>query len=80
MENKACQGCERRIAGALFCAADIIRLDTKTGRTRWERRDLECNHYRGAGSSSIGGFTASPAVAGKAPYLPGRTHLYRIGS
>lgn len=26
-------------------------LDTKTGRVLWERRDLECNHWRGAGSS-----------------------------
>lgn len=28
-------------------------LDTKTGKVLWERRDLECNHYRGAGSSPI---------------------------
>jgi len=28
-------------------------LDAMTGRTLWERRDLECNHYRGAGSSPI---------------------------
>ena len=28
-------------------------LDTSTGRTIWERRDLICNHYRGAGSSPI---------------------------
>lgn len=26
-------------------------LDAKTGKTLWERRDLECNHWRGAGSS-----------------------------
>lgn len=26
-------------------------LDTKTGRVIWQRRDLECNHWRGAGSS-----------------------------
>ncbi len=26
-------------------------LDTKTGRVLWTRRDLECNHWRGAGSS-----------------------------
>ena len=26
-------------------------LDTKTARVLWERRDLECNHWRGAGSS-----------------------------
>ncbi len=28
-------------------------LDTKTGKLLWERRDIECNHYRGAGSSPI---------------------------
>jgi outer membrane protein assembly factor BamB len=28
-------------------------LDTATGEVLWERRDLECNHYRGAGSSPI---------------------------
>lgn len=26
-------------------------LDTRTGRVIWQRRDLECNHWRGAGSS-----------------------------
>lgn len=26
-------------------------LDTATGKTVWERRDLPCNHWRGAGSS-----------------------------
>lgn len=28
-------------------------IDTKTGKKLWERRDLECNHFRGAGSSPI---------------------------
>ncbi len=28
-------------------------LDTESGRVLWERRDLECNHYRSAGSSPI---------------------------
>src|SRR5262249_41743267 len=28
-------------------------LDTTTGKVFWERRDLECNHFRGAGSSPI---------------------------
>ncbi len=28
-------------------------LDTQTGKVLWERRDLECNHYRGAGSSPV---------------------------
>ncbi len=28
-------------------------LDAATGKVLWERRDLECNHYRGSGSSPI---------------------------
>src|SRR5690349_13354202 len=28
-------------------------LDSGTGKVLWERRDLECNHYRAAGSSPI---------------------------
>jgi outer membrane protein assembly factor BamB len=28
-------------------------LDTKTAKVLWERRDLSCNHFRGAGSSPI---------------------------
>ena len=28
-------------------------LDTKTGETIWERRDLECDHFRGPGSSPV---------------------------
>lgn len=28
-------------------------LDTHTGKVLWDRRDLECNHYRAAGSSPI---------------------------
>jgi outer membrane protein assembly factor BamB len=28
-------------------------LDTETGKVLWERRDIRCNHYRGAGSSPI---------------------------
>ncbi len=28
-------------------------VDTRTGKTLWERRDFICNHYRGAGSSPI---------------------------
>lgn len=28
-------------------------LDTKSGKVLWERRDLECNHFRGAGSSPV---------------------------
>ena len=36
-----------------FGSAGTACVDTKTGRTLWDRRDLECNHYRGAGSSPI---------------------------
>ena len=36
-----------------FGSAGTACLDTKTGKTLWERRDLECNHFRGAGSSPI---------------------------
>ncbi len=28
-------------------------LDTENGKVFWSRRDIECNHYRGAGSSPI---------------------------
>ena len=28
-------------------------LDTKTGEVRWQRTDIECNHFRAAGSSPI---------------------------
>lgn len=28
-------------------------VDTKTGKTLWERRDIECDHWRGPGSSPI---------------------------
>ena len=28
-------------------------IDTATGKVIWQRRDLECNHFRGAGSSPI---------------------------
>lgn len=28
-------------------------LDTATGKTLWERRDLKCNHFRGPGSSPV---------------------------
>ena len=36
-----------------FGAAGTACLETKTGKVLWTRRDLECNHYRGAGSSPI---------------------------
>ncbi len=36
-----------------FGAYGTACLDRLTGKTIWERRDLQCNHYRGAGSSPI---------------------------
>jgi outer membrane protein assembly factor BamB len=36
-----------------FGAAGTACIDTKTFRILWERRDIECNHFRGAGSSPI---------------------------
>src|SRR6266480_116705 len=38
---------------ASFGSPGTACLDTKTGKVLWERRDFECNHYRGAGSSPI---------------------------
>lgn len=36
-----------------FGAYGTACLDTKTGQKIWERRDLECNHWRGPGSSPV---------------------------
>lgn len=36
-----------------FGAPGTACLDTRTGKVLWERRDIECNHFRGAGSSPI---------------------------
>ncbi len=36
-----------------FGAYGTAALDRQTGATLWERRDLRCNHFRGAGSSPI---------------------------
>lgn len=36
-----------------FGAPATACLDTKTGKVLWARRDLECNHYRGPGSSPV---------------------------
>lgn len=36
-----------------FGAPGTAALDTRTGKVLWSRRDFECNHYRGAGSSPI---------------------------
>ncbi len=36
-----------------FGAPGTAAIDTRTGKVLWERRDFECNHFRGAGSSPI---------------------------
>jgi len=36
-----------------FGSAGTACLETQTGRVLWTRRDIECNHFRGAGSSPI---------------------------
>ena len=36
-----------------FGSPGTAAIDTATGKTLWTRRDLECNHFRGAGSSPI---------------------------
>jgi outer membrane protein assembly factor BamB len=36
-----------------FGSAGTAAVDTRTGAMLWARRDLECNHFRGAGSSPI---------------------------
>jgi outer membrane protein assembly factor BamB len=36
-----------------FGSAGTAALDATHGKVIWERRDIECNHYRGAGSSPI---------------------------
>ena len=36
-----------------FGSPGTAAIDTATGKVLWERRDLPCNHYRGAGSSPI---------------------------
>jgi outer membrane protein assembly factor BamB len=36
-----------------FGSPGTAAIDTRTGKVLWERRDFECNHYRGAGSSPI---------------------------
>jgi outer membrane protein assembly factor BamB len=36
-----------------FGSPGTAAIDVKTGKVLWERRDLECNHFRGAGSSPI---------------------------
>jgi outer membrane protein assembly factor BamB len=36
-----------------FGSPGTAAIDTRTGKVLWERRDLECNHFRGSGSSPI---------------------------
>jgi len=36
-----------------FGSPGTAALDTTTGKVLWTRRDLECNHFRGAGSSPV---------------------------
>ena len=36
-----------------FGSAGTAALDTRTGKVLWDRRDLQCDHFRGAGSSPI---------------------------
>jgi outer membrane protein assembly factor BamB len=36
-----------------FGSPGTAAIDTRTGKVLWERRDLECNHFRGAGSSPV---------------------------
>jgi len=36
-----------------FGSAGTACIDTKTFQVVWERRDIECNHFRGAGSSPV---------------------------
>jgi outer membrane protein assembly factor BamB len=38
---------------ATFGSPGTAALDARSGKVLWERRDLECNHFRGAGSSPI---------------------------
>ena len=44
---------ERRRVYVTFGSPGTAALDTRTGKVIWQRRDLECNHFRGAGSSPI---------------------------
>jgi outer membrane protein assembly factor BamB len=44
---------ERGRVYVTFGSPGTAAIDTRTGKKLWERRDLECNHFRGAGSSPI---------------------------
>jgi outer membrane protein assembly factor BamB len=45
--------CDAQRVYVSFGAYGTAALDAKDGKTIWERRDLPCNHYRGAGASPI---------------------------
>jgi len=36
-----------------FGSPGTAAVDTRSGKVQWERRDFDCNHFRGAGSSPI---------------------------
>jgi outer membrane protein assembly factor BamB len=44
---------ERGRVYVTFGSPGTAAVDSATGKVVWERRDLECNHFRGAGSSPI---------------------------
>lgn len=45
--------CDGKRVYVTFGAYGTAALDARDGSTLWERRDLPCNHYRGAGASPI---------------------------
>jgi outer membrane protein assembly factor BamB len=45
--------CDSKHVYVSFGAYGTAALDARDGKTVWERRDLPCNHYRGAGASPI---------------------------
>jgi outer membrane protein assembly factor BamB len=44
---------ERGRVYVTFGSPGTAAIDTSSGKVIWERRDLECNHFRGAGSSLV---------------------------
>jgi outer membrane protein assembly factor BamB len=44
---------ERGRVYVTFGSPGTAAIDTTTGKVVWDRRDIECNHFRGAGSSPI---------------------------
>lgn len=45
--------CDSQHIYVSFGAYGTAALDARDGKTLWQRRDLPCNHYRGAGASPI---------------------------